>query len=109
MERETGTRFTGMMMIRLRRKRMAMERNAAEHAAYFARLRLIGQRLVSTREAAEIAQVSDRTIRTWAQRGVLASQKDDRGHNWYREGDVMAAEIRARCAPRATAPRTRTR
>lgn len=105
MEREASTKFCGIR-IRLRRKRTAMERNAAEHAAYFARLRLVGQRLVSTREAAELAQVSARTIRTWAQRGVLASQKDDRGHNWYREGDVMAAEIRARYVPRATGPRT---
>lgn len=90
----TGTGLAEMMLIRSHRKRMATERTAAEHAAYFARLRLLGQRLVSTREAAELAQVSVRTIRTWARRGVLASRKDGRGHNWYREGDVMAAEFR---------------
>ncbi|HEX5496770.1 MAG TPA: MerR family DNA-binding transcriptional regulator, partial [Mycobacteriales bacterium] len=84
-----SSRVTDLMLTRSRRKRMATERVAAEHAAYFARLRLLGQRLVSTSEAAELAQVSARTIRTWAQRGTLQSRKDDRGRNWYREGDVM--------------------
>lgn len=93
-----------MMRIRLRGRRVATERVAAEHAAYFARLRLLGQRRVSTTEAAELAQVSARTIRTWAQRGVLASRKDNRGRNWYRESDVLAAEFRVRYGLR---PRTR--
>jgi hypothetical protein len=103
MRHVSGTRLTGRLVWRLHRKRSAVERTAAEHAAYFARIRLLGQRLVSTREAAELAQVSTGTIRTWARRGLLESRKDARGHNWYREGDVVAAEFRVRCGlvPRA--------
>lgn len=97
MGRVTGTRLVGMLAERMHRKRRAIERTAAEHVAYFARIRLLGQRLISTREAAEIAQVSVQTIRTWARRGVLESRKDARGHNWYREDDVVAAEFRMRC------------
>lgn len=78
------------------RARTVSERAAAEHAAYFARLRLSGERMLSTREAAELVQVSVHTIRAWTRRGILSGRKDERGHNWFREADVLAADLRAR-------------
>lgn len=101
-----GTGLAARLAARIVRKRQADERTAAEHAAYFARLRLLGQRLVNTREAAEMAQVSVDTIRDWARRGFLEIRRDTRGRHMYRENDVLAAGFRSRCGlrPRAYRP-----
>lgn len=53
--------------------------------------------LVNADDAAVIARVSERTIRTWKRRGVLAvSGLDDNRRQLFRVGDVLRAEAKTR-------------
>lgn len=49
-------------------------------------------RLLTTREVAELFRVNPRTVTTWARRGVIQSFRTPGGnHRRFRESDVRAA------------------
>ncbi len=59
-----------------------------------------GPRIVSTSTAAEIAQVPEGTIRSWASRGKLTAAGTVNGVRYYWAAEVMRIESATRRRPR---------
>ena len=53
-----------------------------------------GERLLTTREAADILGVGPTTVKRWSDEGKLPALKTAGGHRRYREGDVLAMRNR---------------